>query len=178
MNTTSFLTCGSLYPFDSSPASATASGAFYRLWFGENNLKIGVDSFSKACRMGHKREESLSYNREIDRMNIQQVANRIVAQSIDMNYVTDCGCTTVSAIYQSEFGYNGLSDKSCKDYLQGLPSVCTVPFYNNEIIALFENNGITRKLESAYASLIDQYWNACGKALHAHIRKENLKNNA
>jgi uncharacterized membrane protein len=106
-------------------------------------------------------------------MNIQQVANLVVAESLDMEYVKDCGVTTVSAVYQSEYGYNGLSPVACKDYLQGLPSVCTVPFYNSGILELFAKHGITRKTDNGNCGLIEQYWVACGKALYAHIIKEN-----
>jgi hypothetical protein len=107
--------------------------------------------------------------------NILPVCAKVVADSIDWDYVKECG-GSVSAVYRVEFGYNGLSDQSCKDYLQGLPSVCTVPFYNGEILELFERNGITRKTESAQFTLINHYWAACGKALHQHIRKENENN--
>lgn len=104
---------------------------------------------------------------------VSEVAHKIVKDCIDMEYVKDCGFTTVSEVYRAEYGYNGLTDKTCKDYLQGLPSVCTVPFYNNEILDLLSKNGITRKSESARYHLIEQYWKACGAILHKHIRHEN-----
>lgn len=103
---------------------------------------------------------------------LSQVAHKVVEDSIDKDYVNECG-GSLSAIYRSEYGYNGLTDKACKDYLQGLPSVCTVPFYNGEILELLEAEGITRKTEAGQASLIDQYWKACGAALHKMIRHEN-----
>lgn len=108
---------------------------------------------------------------------VTQVCAKVIAENIDMVYVEDCGHKTVSDVYRSEYGYNGLSDKSCKDYLQGLPTVCCVPFYNREILELFKENGIERKTEAGKYSLIEQYWVACGKALHAHIRKENSNRN-
>ena len=103
---------------------------------------------------------------------LSQVAHKVVEDSIDHDYVKECG-GSLSAIYRAEYGYNGLTDKSCKDYLQGLPSVCTVPFYNGEILELLAAEGITRKSEGGKATLIDQYWKACGAVLHKMIRHEN-----
>lgn len=103
---------------------------------------------------------------------LSQVAHKVVEDSIDKDYVSGCG-GSLSVIYRAEYGYHGLSDKACKDYLQGLPSVCTVPFYNGEILELLEANGITRKTNSGKHSLIEQYWNACGAVLHKMIRHEN-----
>lgn len=109
------------------------------------------------------------------RLTVAQVCKQVVLNSIDRDYIKECGHTTVSAVYKAEYGYNGLSDKSCHDYLQGLPSVCTVPFYNGEILELMEKNGITRKSENARYGLIEKYWRECGKALHKIIREENEK---
>lgn len=102
---------------------------------------------------------------------ISQVAKQIVADSIDMDYVTECGHTAVAQVYQAEYGYNGVTPQACKDYLQGLPSVCTVPFYNNEIIELLEKNGITRTTDSARYTLVEKYWVACGCALYAIVKR-------
>lgn len=52
-----------------------------------------------------------------------------------------------------------------KDYLQGLPSVCTVPFWNDEILELLAAQGISRKSEAAKDKLIEDYWLACGYQL-------------
>lgn len=104
---------------------------------------------------------------------IGQVADKIVKDRLDLDYVKECGKTTVGEVYFSEFGYNGLTDTMCKDYLQGLPSLCTVPFHNNEILEILKENGIERRSESAQYVLIDKYWQACGAALHKYIRHEN-----
>jgi hypothetical protein len=104
---------------------------------------------------------------------IGQVAEKIVKENIDLDYVKDCGKNTVGEVYQAEYGYKGLTDTSCKDYLQGLPSMCTVPFYNNEILEILKEYGITVKSEKAQQTLLDKYWQACGAALHKYIRREN-----
>lgn len=102
---------------------------------------------------------------------IATIASKIVEINIDMGYVQDCGFTTVGEVYNSEFGYNGLSDKACKDYLQGLPSVCTVPFENFKILEVLEAYGIRGRTERAQDVLIEKYWNACGAILHKMIRR-------
>ena len=85
---------------------------------------------------------------------INDVAKKVVAAAIDMDYVTECGFTTVAQVYNAEYGWAGLSPVKCKDYLQGLPSVCEVPYWNNEVLELLEKEGITRKTESARYTLI------------------------
>lgn len=104
---------------------------------------------------------------------IGQVADKIVKENIDLDYVKECGHTKVGQVYKAEYGYNGLTDTNCKDYLQGLPSVCTVPFYNNEILDILKENGIVGKSKKAQCTLIDKYWHACGAAFHKYIRNEN-----
>lgn len=59
---------------------------------------------------------------------VYSVARKVIQDSIDMEYVKECGYKTVAEVYHSEFGnYRSLSVKACKEYLQGLPSVCSVP---------------------------------------------------
>lgn len=99
---------------------------------------------------------------------INQICKAIVAGAIDQDYLLECG--SLSNVYQSEYGYNGVSPRACRDYLQGLPSVCTVPFYNGEILELLANHGISRKSEAAQSKLIDDYWLACGNAFYNMIR--------
>ena len=100
---------------------------------------------------------------------ILQACKQIVKDSIDLDYLQEYG--SISAVYNNEYGnHNGLSTKACRDYLQGLPSVCTVPFYNGEILELLAKHGITRKSESAQSKLIDDYWLNCGHAFYMMAR--------
>ena len=94
---------------------------------------------------------------------INQICKAIVTDSIDHDYLLECG--SLSDVYRSEYSYNGVSPKACRDYLQGLPSVCTVPFYNGEILELLAAQGISRKSEAAKDKLIEDYWLACGYQL-------------
>lgn len=92
---------------------------------------------------------------------INQVCKQIVTDAIDQDYLLECG--SLPTAYNSEYGnFNGTSPKACKDYLQGLPSVCTVPFWNDEILELLAAQGISRKSEAAKDKLIEEYWLACG----------------
>lgn len=99
---------------------------------------------------------------------INQVCKAIVVDAIDQDYLLECG--SLSNVYQAEYGYNGVSPKACKDYLQGLPSVCTVPFWNGEILELLAKAGITRKTEAAKEKMINDYWLACGNAFYNLIK--------
>lgn len=99
---------------------------------------------------------------------LNQVCKAIVTDAIDHDYLLECG--SLSNVYRSEYGYKGVSPKACMDYLQGLPSVCTVPFWNGEILELLAAQGISRKSEAAQAKLIDDYWYACGNALYNLVK--------
>lgn len=106
---------------------------------------------------------------------IAQVVKTIVENSIDRDYIAECGspttgAATLASIYEAEYGYNGKSPKACMDYLQGLPGVCTIPFYNSEILEILEDNGITRKSEQAKANLIDLYWQTAGQVFYKLIK--------
>ena len=101
---------------------------------------------------------------------ILQVCKQVVKTSIDNEYVAEANCE-LPAIYKAEYGnYNGLSALACRDYLQGLPTVCTVPFYNGKILELLSKHGITRKSEAAQAKLIEDYWLNCGHAFYLLVK--------
>ena len=69
---------------------------------------------------------------------------------------------TLKSIYMSEYGnFRGNPCiKDCRDYLQGLPSVCTIPFYNSEIYELLGEDPDN----DSNGKLIDKYWHNAGKA--------------
>ena len=93
---------------------------------------------------------------------LAQACKAIVKDAIDHDYLLECN-QTVKEVYLTEFGsYNGTTPKACTSYLQGLPSVCTVPFWNGEILELLAAQGISRKSEAAKDKLIEDYWLACG----------------
>lgn len=100
---------------------------------------------------------------------LAQACKAIVTDAIDHDYLLECG--SLHTVYQSEYGnWNGASPKACKDYLQGLPSVCTVPFWNDEILELLAAQGISRKSEAAKDKLIEDYWLACGYQFWKMVR--------
>ena len=99
---------------------------------------------------------------------LAQAVKVIVQNSIDQDYLDECG--SLQEVYQAEYGYNGTSPKACMDYLQGLPSVCTIPFYNAEILELLAAQGISRKSEAAQSKLIDEYWQQAGYQFYMLIK--------
>ncbi len=100
---------------------------------------------------------------------LSQACKAIVTNAIDQDYLEECG--TLEGIYHAEYGsFNGSSPKACKDYLQGLPSVCTVPFYNGKILELLAAQGITRKTEQGNDNLIEAYWIECGNQFYKLIK--------
>ena len=97
---------------------------------------------------------------------LAQVCRNIVEANIDQDYIKECGYTALREVYDAEYGYNGLPTwRKCKDYLQGLPSVCTVPFENYGILSLLGDSiGVDFNNDDKCADAIDAYWNECGKA--------------
>lgn len=105
---------------------------------------------------------------------VHSVAKSVVHVNIDMEYVDECGYKSVAEVYNAEYGHNGITSKACHDYLQGLPSVCTVPFENYKILQLLEAYGITRKTDNGKSALIEQYWQACGYHFYQLVTREML----
>jgi len=99
---------------------------------------------------------------------LAQAVKVIVQNSLDQDYLDECG--SLQEIYQAEYGYNGTSPKACMDYLQGLPSVCTIPFYNAEILELLSKEGIVRKTEDGQAALIEKYWQEAGYQFYKLVK--------
>ena len=94
---------------------------------------------------------------------LQKLVRQIVISSIDLSGYDG---QTLAQVYDAEYGYHGLpTPERCRDYLQGLPSVCTVPFMNADILAILEAEGITKKTEKGRQGLIDLYWLEAGNQL-------------
>jgi hypothetical protein len=58
----------------------------------------------------------------------------------------------------------------CKDWLQGLASACTIPFYNGAVVEWLESNGYTVTPHNEYKA-IDQYWDDAAFTLAAMVNK-------
>lgn len=101
---------------------------------------------------------------------LAQACKAIVLKSVNDEMLEGWGQIELARIYEAEYGFNGTSPKACKDYLQGLPSVCTVPFYNGEILELLAAQGITRKTEQGNDNLIEAYWRECGNQFYKLIK--------
>lgn len=103
---------------------------------------------------------------------LAKIIKAIIVENIDKDYITDCGFDRIGQVYHAEFGnYRGLSQVACKDYLQGLPSVCTIPFYNGEILEVLKARGWdVDRWDSA--DLIDRYWLQAGGELFKLILSE------
>lgn len=97
-----------------------------------------------------------------------QAIKEIVISSIDME---GRGWNTLRQVYDSEYGYNGVTPQSCKDYLQGLPSVCTIPFENHKILELLEAEGFTKPTEKGRYGLIEKYWKEAGNQFYHLIKR-------
>lgn len=101
---------------------------------------------------------------------LSQICKAIVTDSIDHDYLLECGAT-LSDVYRSEYGYNGTTPKACMNYLQGLPTVCTVPFYNGEILEILKQHGIdVPQDDDGQHDMIEAYWQECGKAFYNIVR--------
>lgn len=95
---------------------------------------------------------------------LTKVCKQIVTDAIDHDYLMECG-VVLSHAFMSEYGkWHGKTPRACRDYLQALPSVCTVPFYNGEILEILEKHGIdVPQDDDGQSDMIDAYWLECGK---------------
>lgn len=106
---------------------------------------------------------------------LAQAVKTIVENSIDRDYLVECGshitgAATLASIYEAEYGYNGKNPAVCMDYLQSLPSVCTIPFENCKILEILATFGISRKSDDAQYNLIASYWEAAGQVFYKMIK--------
>lgn len=73
-------------------------------------------------------------------------------------------------IFLSEYGWNVSNPRGkslsqiCTDYLQGLPSACTVPFMNYEILQMLEKAGAFIPEDDTYKA-VSAYWKGVGEAM-------------
>lgn len=73
-------------------------------------------------------------------------------------------------IFLSEYGWNIVNPRGkslsqiCTDYLQGLPSVCTVPFMDYEILQILEKAGAFIPEDDTYKA-VSAYWKGVGEAM-------------
>lgn len=101
-----------------------------------------------------------------------QVIKEIVLSSIDTEELLRDGMYhTLRQVYDSEYGYNGVTPQACKDYLQALPSVCTIPFENHKILELLEAEGFTKPTEKGRYGLIEKYWKEAGNQFYHLIKR-------
>ncbi len=85
-------------------------------------------------------------------------------------------------VFNSEYGWNirNCHNKAyqtiVKDYLQGLPSVLTIHFYNCDIIAqLIKWNVATENMtDYKYHELCDQWWHVLASKLNMMLSRHNL----
>lgn len=83
------------------------------------------------------------------------------------------------SIFLSEMGwqlkapYNKPLADVCQQWLQGLASACTIPFYNNDILQWGENNGLIKPnaSEKKQDQFIDQYWLTTANALASMFQR-------
>lgn len=84
------------------------------------------------------------------------------------DFIKDC--------FWSEYGFNvkrvGLQ-KACQDYLMGLPSSCSVEYWNDEIINILKSWGVIKETmkEETQHKKIDEYWNRMAYELSKIVSK-------
>lgn len=133
------------------------------------SLKINqkdVDTLCQSARITQQEAKQLLTDEETKKMTTLAQACKVIVKeciSEECKMGQFVELMSLERCYDSEYGsYNGVSPTACTSYLQGLPSVCTVPFYNGEILELLAAQGLSRKTEAGKERLIEAYWNECG----------------
>ena len=101
---------------------------------------------------------------------IANVARKCVNDNIDAEYIWECGYSSIRDVYRAEYGYALVTNKACTDYLQGLPSVCTIPFENYKILEMLAGADIVPENDDDAYEYIDQYWKSAGRALYSLVK--------
>lgn len=118
--------------------------------------------------MGTIQSNNTNERENVAMKKVKQDYRDLVFSCIDYGYIADRN-QSARDIILSEYGHarrrSSTSAEWMKDYLQGLPSICTVPFANYNI-AKWLNIDPSSMDEDAYQDAIDQYWLNCGKALY------------
>lgn len=102
---------------------------------------------------------------------IKHYMTKFIANSINFEDLEGLGYEegTLKDAYMVEFGYfNGYNLESVKDWLQGLPSVITFPFYNSDILDGLEEAGLETVEGEGYI-LVEKYWAELADYVMANI---------
>lgn len=60
------------------------------------------------------------------------------------------------------------------DWLRGLPSCCTVAYWNDEIVKIGQSWGIPLRTDTAQENFADRWWTTCGQRLLEIADKLNM----
>lgn len=74
--------------------------------------------------------------------------------------------------YGSRVSYEGLQN-CCRNYLQGLPSSCSVEYWDDEIIKMLQSWGVIKESmrgDTQYRK-VNEYWQRLGYELSKIVRK-------
>lgn len=119
-------------------------------------------------------------------MNKGQLFKQIILNGVDSSGYDTAQPVTIlekaaflRATYMSEYGawansHYGSQVKASEEYLRGLPSCCSFPFYNGHILEVFEKYGFKATTEKQENDLIDQYWRGMGLHFDALIEGRSL----
>lgn len=93
-----------------------------------------------------------------------------ILSCIDQDYLTDAGFKSLYDCIEAEKYYkNRFSQGVVKDWLQGLPSACTVPFKDYDINLILQSIGATHWT-------IDNYWTNCAAIINNRALKTKGSN--
>ncbi len=85
-----------------------------------------------------------------------QFYKRVILNAIDHEYMEECGYKTLVDACKNQMGITGQT----KSWIQGLPSACTIPFYNWDIAEMAYKTGLIddKSTEAKIDKVIEEYW--------------------
>lgn len=105
---------------------------------------------------------------------MKELYKSIIIHNIDTSNHEGMGAVeplvALKNIFLSEYGWNVSNPRGkslsqiCTDYLQGLPSACTVPFMDYEILQMLEKAGAFIPEDDTYKA-VSAYWKGVGEAM-------------
>lgn len=83
----------------------------------------------------------------------------------------------IKETFWSEYGWQVKRvclQNACQDYLRGLPSSCSVEYWNDEIIKMLKSWGVIKESirTETQENKVDEYWQRLGYELSKIVRKD------
>ena len=108
----------------------------------------------------------MNLERKFENYVISMIKNSVYVE--DNNYTINCDRGAILlffSVYQKEYGWAFPGVRNIKDYLQGLPSIANIDFYNYKIIEIGKDWGVNLDTEEKQYTWCETWWERIAMAI-------------